>query len=124
MSSRSESPLSLTEENSGLLRTLLTAFAPSPLDQQEQRVLQLLGEAGLQNSQATENVREMCRMTSGFVGVRPLFVMRFTAKTLSHLPDEVSSRIAASKVSRAEVGACPNEQQEFSMYNLAIALYR
>ncbi len=99
---------------------VLVAYA-----EQERQVGGLLQNLGLRNVQSTARARTICQMQTGFTGPRPAFVMRYIASGLTRLPAEVNSRIMQGGVSQAEVGACaPDHTTDFSIYNIAIVLYR
>ncbi len=103
------------------------AYKPQPVSyaDQELQVAGLLQGTGLQSVQPTARARTICQMQTGYVGPRPAFVMRYIATGLSRLPAEVNARILAGGVSQAEVGACaPDRTSDFSVYNIAIVLYR
>ena len=100
-------------------------IVPVTYAEQERQVAGLLQQLGLHEVQMTERARTMCGMDTGFTGPRPAFVMRYAASALSRLPAELSDRISDGNVSKAEVGACaPDRSGDFSVYNIAIALYR
>ncbi len=93
------------------------------LRDQELQVVQLLQSAGL-TSVPSNAARAMCEQSSGFVGVRPLFVMRYTATALTALPTELLDRLRRGMAAQAAVGACRGPQEKFSTYSIAVALYR
>ena len=93
------------------------------LPQQEGRVSQLLLQAGVRAG-GTAAAREMCRMSSGYVGATPAFVMRFNATDLQHLPNQLLARLQRGRISSAAVGACEYPGSAFSTYSIAVALYR
>lgn len=92
------------------------------LDDQEQQVARLLQSTGLQDVVSTAEARTMCGMSSGFVGARPAFTMRYTADSLRLLPNELLARLSQGRVSRAAVGACTLPGS--GLYNIAVVLYR
>jgi len=93
--------------------------------QQEARVAELMMNAGIANVEPSQQAREMCRMSTGFSGDRPAFVMRFTAGDLERLPSQLTHRIAQGHVTSAAVGACElPEKSDFTSYNIAVVLYR
>ncbi len=103
------------------------ASKPQPVSYtgQETEVAGLLQGTGLQSVQPTARARAICQMKTGFVGPRPAFVMRYIATGLGRLPSEVHARILEGGVSQAEVGACaPDRTDDFSVYSVAIVLYR
>ncbi len=92
------------------------------LTDQERRVAGLVQQTGLLEVIPTPEAREMCGMSSGFVGTRPAFTMRYTADSLDRLPDELLARLSQGRVAWAAVGAC--NQPTSGLYNLAVVLYR
>ena len=93
--------------------------------QQEAQVAQLVLNAGVANVEPNPLAREMCRMSTGFTGNRPAFVMRYTASELNRLPSQLTQRIAQGHVTSAAVGACATqEKSDFTSYNIAVVLYR
>jgi hypothetical protein len=95
------------------------------LDQQELQVANLIAQTGLGNVSASRTARETCRLSTGFVGERPAFVMRYTASDLGRLPAQLTTRIAQGGVTQATVGAClPQEKSSFTSYSIAVVLYR
>ena len=93
------------------------------LQDQEWQVVSLLQAAG-HTAAPSAAARSMCEQSTGFVGVRPLFVLRYNATALTALPAELLERLRQQTVTQAAVGACLGPQSSFSSYSLAIALYR
>ena len=92
--------------------------------EQEEQVVALLRSLQLRVA-VTQDARETCRLSTGFVGERPGFVMRYTTSNLQQLPGTLQDRMATGRYSRATVGACaPDEPGVFTSYNLAVLLYR
>jgi hypothetical protein len=95
------------------------------LDEQERQVGQLLVDTGLPSVMVSDEARATCAQSSGFVGSRPAFVMRYTASDLNGLPAQLTARLAQGGVTGAAVGACASaERSDFSSYNIAVVLYR
>lgn len=99
------------------------------LEQQELTVSQLLALSGVQiasqKASLSADARHTCSTSSGFVGSRrPWFVLRYTASSLTDLPNQLAERLSSGKYHEAVVGACSgNEAGGFTGYNLAILLY-
>jgi hypothetical protein len=99
------------------------------LEAQESAIASLVGRQGritmASDSGSIFAARETCAMDTGFAGPRkPWFVMRFTADSLTRLPDELTSRLASGRYRRAVVGACARDRQTaFTSYNFAVLLY-
>lgn len=100
-----------------------TTSASLTLTEQEGRVNHLLRDRGIR-SMGTEDARAMCRVSTGYVGRRPDFVMRFNATELTHLPALLEERLHRGGLSQAAVGACDSVQGSFAVYSVAVALYR
>ena len=92
------------------------------LADQERQVAGLVQATGLLEVISTPEARTMCGMSSGFVGTRPTFTMRYTAESLGRLPDELLARLSQGSVSWASVGAC--RPSGSGLYNMAVILYR
>jgi hypothetical protein len=92
-----------------------------PLADQELQIARLVQSTGLLDVIPTPEARTMCGMTSGFVGTRPAFTMRYTSDSLSRLPDELLARLSKGRVSWASIGAC--RPPSSALYNLAVVLY-
>lgn len=98
---------------------------PLTYSQQETQVAQLIANAGASNVlQGSEVARATCRASSGYVGDRPAFVMRFTATDLNQLPAQLTSRLTQGGFSSVAVGACDTRRKSsFATYNIAVVLY-
>ena len=95
------------------------------LDEQERQVGQLLADMALPRVFPSTEARATCAQSTGFVGSRPAFVMRYTASDLARLPSQLTARLAEGGVSSAAVGACSSQERtSFSTYNIAVLLYR
>jgi uncharacterized protein YkwD len=95
-------------------------------DEQETAVGSLLTAATpLTLLSMPEDARRSCTMDTGYAGARqPWFVMRFTAKSLTRLPEELNNKLATGKYHEAAVGACaPRDSQPFSYFNIVVLLY-
>ena len=94
-------------------------------DEQERLVEALLKATGLKKVDATGTARDTCRMTTGFAGDRPAFVLRFTSADLTRLPQQLMLRLAQGGIGEAAVGACEARTiKTFSGYSIAVVLYR
>jgi hypothetical protein len=93
-------------------------------EEQEQQVGQLILSTGVQSVGATQEARDTCRQSAGYVGDRPAFVMRYTAGDLNRLPAQLTARLAQGGITEAAVGACPTSGRDsFTSYNIAVVLY-
>ncbi len=94
-------------------------------EQQEAQVGALLQSMGLQNVSSSTEARATCTKSTGFVGTRPAFVMRYTASDLNRLPSQLTARLSQGGVTGASVGACASPKNSgFTSYNIAVVLYR
>lgn len=96
------------------------------LDEQEIAVGSLLTSAApLTLLSMPEDARRTCTMDSGYAGARqPWFVMRYTAKSLTRLPEELNHKLATGKYHAAAVGACDSsDNQPFSYFKIVVLLY-
>jgi Cysteine-rich secretory protein family len=98
-------------------------------DAQEASVAAMVAKTGVQtvdtDAGLTAVARKTCAMDTGYAGSRkPWFVMRFTAGSLTALPQELKTRIASGKYREAVVGACAGPSSgSFSAYSIAVLLY-
>lgn len=97
---------------------------PLTYTQQEAQIAGLITSAGVADVQSSDVARATCRASSGYVGERPAFVMRFTATDLNHLPAQLTSRLTQGGFSSVAVGACDTKSKSsFATYNIAVVLY-
>lgn len=97
---------------------------PLTYTQQEAQVSQLITNAGVADVQSSDVARATCRTSSGYVGGRPAFVMRFSATDLNHLPAQLAARLTQGGFSSVAVGACDTKNKSsFATYNIAVVLY-
>jgi uncharacterized protein YkwD len=95
------------------------------LNQQEHTVAGVLAKSGMKVAETTEDARETCIMTTGYVGSRqPWYIMRYTAASLNEIPSQLKTRLTSGKYHQAVVGACPKTRKTpFTAYNIAVLLY-
>jgi hypothetical protein len=98
------------------------------MDQQEQAVAAVVSATGTAVLAADPAARQTCLDDKGTAGInarRPAFVVRYTTANLQQIPDALRSRLASRDYANAMVAACPaQDQSEFTMYRLAVLLYR
>lgn len=99
-------------------------LAEMSLEAQERQVETLLRAAGLRKVTSTAAARATCRVSTGYAGNRPAFVLRFTSTDLTHLPAQLAVRLTQDAFSEAAVGACEPAQNTFTTYSIAVVLYR
>jgi len=100
-------------------------------EEQEAAVASLVLRPGLRvlNAEGDPDLmaaaRKTCSMETGYAGPRkPYFVMRYTAGSLTALPEPLATRIASGKYREAVVGACKTgDSGPFTSYNIAVLLY-
>ncbi len=94
-------------------------------NQQEQTVAGILEKSGMKVAETTEDARQTCLMSTGYVGERqPWYIMRYTASSLNQIPTQLKTRLSSGKYHQAIVGACSTTRKTpFTAYNIAILLY-
>lgn len=102
------------------------SVAQLSVQRQEDVVADALRRLGLNPEPADEDAYRTC-MGERNAGAEHAsqFVMRYTTADLGQLPDQLVSRVMSGRYAHAKVAACsPEHGQDFSMYRLAILLYR
>jgi Cysteine-rich secretory protein family len=102
------------------------AVSSLSLDEQEQKMIGLIGGLGIHGVKATPEARRTCATDSGFAGVAgsSAAVFRFDAVQLDKLPDEVERKMKSLSFSKALVGACgTGNTSGFIHYRFAVVLY-
>ena len=95
------------------------------IDQQENKVADVVAGAGIPVDVADEHARRSCAgRTESSGGHMPSFVMRYTTSDLQRIPEELQTQLSTGKYARAVVAACSTDTGEFSMYSIAVLLYR
>ncbi len=93
------------------------------LAQQEEKLISLLKQFGMQLVNATEDARKTCSMERSFVGAPVSYVLRFEVADLNTLPDDLLKKIKSRAYRRAAVGACRGgDTGSFTRYRLAVLL--
>jgi hypothetical protein len=94
-------------------------------DEQERVVHGLLAPFGLRVVEGSDEARKTCSMDSGFAGeAKPMFVMRFSTRDLTQLPEALKEKMRSGRYHEAAIGACPvSGNGKFSGYNVAVLLY-
>jgi hypothetical protein len=96
-----------------------------PLKEQESKVAAVVAAKGIEVDGADDYARRSCSgATESEQGRRPSFVMRYTTANLERIPEELQTQIEKGKYARAVVAACSTDTGEFSMYSIAVLLYR
>ena len=94
------------------------------LDAQESQVEKLLSLRGLKVVKETSDTRKTCEMDRGFVGPKPLSVLRYETTDLSHLPEDIDQKVGNGKYHSAAVGACDSSGSDgFTQFRIAILLF-
>ncbi len=98
------------------------------LEEQESAIAALLIHSGTRVDATRDDIsaaRKTCAMPTGYSGERrPSFVMRFTSDSLTHLPDQLKTRLRSGGLNQAVVGACSSSAKgPFTAYNIAVLLY-
>jgi len=103
----------------------VSAMTPAQI---EADVAGLIRPSGVAIRRDPTAARKACAMDHGFppgTGPQPDFVMRWQSADLTHLPQDLVSKLASGQFREAEVGDCParNVEGSFSMYRIAVLLY-
>ncbi len=94
------------------------------VEQQEQKVVSLLGALGFRTAAATDEARRTCQSDAGLTGNLPKSIMRFEVFDLNKLPEDIERKIRSHANSRAVVGACrANTAPGFSHYRIAVLFF-
>jgi len=94
------------------------------VEQQEQKVVSLLGGMGFRSANATEGARKTCQDDAGFAGTSAKSMIRFEVSDLNKLPEEIEKKIRSGPYSKAAVGACrANRAPGFSRYRIAVLFF-
>jgi len=94
------------------------------VEQQEQKVVSLLGSMGFHSTSATDEARRACRSDAGFAGASAKSMIRFEVSDLSKLPEDIEKKIRNRLYSKAAVGACrANVAPGFSHYRIAVLFF-
>jgi len=94
------------------------------VEQQEQKVVSLLGSMGFRSANATEGARKTCQNDSGFEGTSAKSMIRFEVSDLNKLPEDIEKKIRERPFSKAAVGACgANRAPGFSRYRIAVLFF-
>jgi hypothetical protein len=101
-------------------------LAARTLPQQEQEVAAVVAATGTAVAEADDAARRVCEggRTGRGTG-QPDFTVRYTTASLQQIPEALRSRLASGQYSRAVVAACaPEDGGDFTMYRLAVLLYK
>jgi len=94
------------------------------VEQQEQKVVSLLGSMGFHSLSATEGARKTCQSDAGFAGTVAKSMIRFEVSDLNKLPEDIEKKIRSGPYSKAAVGACrANRAPGFSRYRIAVLFF-
>ena len=94
------------------------------VEQQEQKVVALLGSMGFRSANATEGARKTCQNDAGLEGTSAKSMIRFEVSDLSKLPEDIEKKIRSRPYSKAAVGACrANRAPGFSSYRIAVLFF-
>lgn len=95
----------------------------------ESKVAGLVHMSGLAIQADARDARGACELDRGMpstmTGKHPGFIMRWQSADLSHLPQELVSRMGTREYHSASIGACTpqGDQTEFTQYRVAVLLY-
>jgi hypothetical protein len=93
--------------------------------EQEQTVAEVIAHSGMQVTASTQDARQTCTMSTGYAGPRqPRYIMRYTAASLSEIPNQLKARLTSGRYHQAVIGACSDDRKTpFTAYNIAVLLY-
>lgn len=117
--------IAVVKGNDGLfaVQDFSQAVANLNIDQQEREIIANLNARGLRATQVTVEARKTCGMDRGYVGPRPLSVVRFETTDLSRLPDNLEQKIRSGRYRSATVGACQGgDAAGFARFRIAVVL--
>jgi hypothetical protein len=101
-----------------------TVVGDLSLEQQEQKVVSLLTEAGLRNVSAASSARKSCGNDEHIADSSAKSLVHFEVPDLNPLPDEILRKLRGSPYSKATVGACRgNGAAGFTRYRIVILFY-
>src|SRR5438477_4854371 len=94
------------------------------VEQQEQKIVSLLGAMGFRSTSATDGARKTCQNDAGFEGTSAKSMIRFEVSDLNKLPEDIEKKIRSRPYSKAAVGAChANRASGFSSYRIAVLFF-
>ena len=94
------------------------------LQEQESEVGRAIATDGITIRGSTAVARKVCASDSGN-DKQAAFVMRYTTARLEKIPEQLRSRLETGRYASAVVAACQEESSsDFSMYRIAVLLYR
>jgi hypothetical protein len=94
------------------------------LEEQEQRLVSQLSDAGLHRVNATDEARKSCASSRATVTQKNATVVRYETADLSRLPDDIAQKARSGKYQSAAVGACEAPGSgSFTRYRIAILLF-
>jgi hypothetical protein len=100
------------------------SIAVMTIEQQENAVASVIAADGIAVKQGSAAARRVCGDEAASER-QAAFVMRYTTANIDQLPEQLRSRLATGRYASAVVAACPAEGSgDFSMYRIAVLLYR
>ncbi len=94
------------------------------LEQQEEKMIALLGGAKIQAKDATEDARKTCQWRKTIASPNAKSMLWFETPDLDKLPEAVGRKIRERQFSKAAVGACTTENAVgFTQYRFAILFF-
>ncbi len=93
-------------------------------ESQEAQVSALLSARGMRIVSQIPDARKTCDLERGFVGQKPLAVLRYETPDLSRLPEDIEQKALSGRYHSAAVGACETGGSVgFARFRIAILLY-
>jgi len=94
------------------------------LEQQEEKIIALLGGAGVQRRNATEDARKTCQLRKTIASPMAKSMLWFETPDLDKLPEAVDRKIREKQFSKVTVGACASGNTVgFTQYQFAILFF-
>jgi uncharacterized protein YkwD len=94
------------------------------LEQQEEKIIALLGVSKFQAKDATGDARKTCQMRKTIASPNAKSMIWFETPDLDKLPEEVDRKIRERQFNKAAVGACASENAVgFTQYRFAILFF-
>jgi hypothetical protein len=101
-----------------------SSIAVMTLKQQESAVAKAIAADGVLVRESSAAARRICADDAA-TERQAAFLMRYTTARLEQLPEQLRSRLGTGSYASAVVAACPEQGGgEFSIYRLAVLLYR
>ena len=101
------------------------AVKPLSIDEQEQRVEQLIAAHGLRLRKIGADAPKSCELERDYAGTTtPRYVEHYETPDISRLPENLEKAIRSHRYESAAVGACPQRKSSgFTRFRIVVLLY-